>query len=166
MVILAMLLGLSTRKQRKFFKSFIGDAVSHTTASRSNSTSNLLKNLEAGLREFRSRPIEDRYKYLIIVEFDLEDGLGVKIKEDRVRERVILFVLGITLDNKKESIAFKLAKGETGEETSSLLNDLYRRGLEGKYLKLISSDGSKGIPPEADYKYGLSLCKMATLLYP
>ena len=101
MVILAMLLGLSTRKQRKFFKSFIGDVLSHTTAS------NLLKNLEAGLRESRSRPIEDRYKYLII------DGLWVKIKEDRVRERVILFVLGITLDNKKEIIAFKLAKGET-----------------------------------------------------
>jgi transposase-like protein len=133
MIVLAMLLGLSTRKQRRFFKSFIGDAVSHATAS------NLLKNLETGLREFRSRPIEDRYKYLII------DGLWVKIKEDRIRERVILFVLGITLDNRKEIIAFKLAKGETEEEATSLLNDLYRRGLEGKHLKLISSDGSKGI---------------------
>ena len=58
---------------------------------------------------------------------------------------VILFVLGVTLDNKKEIIAFKLAKGETEEECSALLNDLYRRGLEGKNLKLIASDGAKGI---------------------
>ena len=33
-VVLAMLLGLSVRKQRKFFRSFLGDAVSHTTAFR------------------------------------------------------------------------------------------------------------------------------------
>jgi putative transposase len=133
MVILSMILGLSTRKQRKFFQSFIGDAVSHTTAS------NLLKNLEADLKEFRSRPIEDRYKYLII------DGLWVNVKEERIRERVIVFVLGITLENQKEIIGFKLAKGETEEEVTGLLNDLYRRGLEGKHLKVISSDGSKGI---------------------
>lgn len=141
MVILSMLLGLSTRKQRKFFKSFIGDAVSHTTASK------LLKNLEVGLREFRSRPIEDKYKYLII------DGLWVKVRGERIQKRVILFVLGITLDNKKEIIAFKLARGETEEEVTSLLNDLYRRGLEGKHLRLISSDGSKGIKSAINMVY-------------
>jgi putative transposase len=58
---------------------------------------------------------------------------------------VILFVLGVTVDNKKEIIAFKLAKGETEEEVTSLLNDVYRRGLEDKNLKLIASDGAKGI---------------------
>ena len=124
---------LSTRKQRKFFRAFIGGAVSQTTASK------LLKKLEEGLKEFRTRPIEDKYKYLII------DGLWVKVKEEHIQERVILFILGITLDNKKEIIGFKLAKGESEEEVAALLNDLYRRGLEGKYLKLISSDRSKGI---------------------
>src|SRR3989338_2569101 len=134
MVVLSMLLGLSVRKQRKFFKSFIGDAVSHTTASR------LLKNLEDGLQDFRIKPIEDKYKYLLI------DGLWIHIKEaDKLKEKVILFVLGITNDNKEQIIAFKLAKGETEEEVTALLNDLYRRGLEGKYLKLIASDGAKGI---------------------
>ena len=67
MVILSMLLGLSVRKQRKFFKSFIGDAVSHSTASR------LLKNLEVELQEYRTRPIEDKYKYLLI------DGLWLSL---------------------------------------------------------------------------------------
>lgn len=134
MVVLSMVLGLSTRKQRRFFKAFIGDAVSHSTASR------LLKNLAAGLIEFRTSKIEDKYKYILI------DGLWVHVKDGgRLKNMVILFVLGVTIDNKKEIIAFKLAKGETEEEVTALLNDLYRRGLEGKNLKLIASDGSKGI---------------------
>ena len=133
MVVLSMILGFSTRKQRKFFKNFIGDSVSHTTASR------LLDNLQEDLQEFRARPIEDKYKYLLV------DGLWVHIKEKTIRNRPILFVLGITLDNKKEILTFKLAKGETEAEVSALLNDLYRRGLAGKNLKLIASDGAKGI---------------------
>ena len=132
-VILAMLLGLSVRKQRKFFKSFIGDAVSHTTASQ------LIRTLEDDLLEFRTRPIEDKYKYLLI------DGLWVKVKDGLLKEKVILFALGITQDNKKEIIAFRLANGETEEEVTVFLNDLYRRGLEGRSLKLIASDGAKGI---------------------
>jgi transposase-like protein len=133
MVVLSMILGLSSRKQRRFFKSFIGDAVSHATASR------LLKTLEYGLKEFRTAPIEDKYKYILI------DGFWIKIKERYICNRPILFVLGVTTDNKKEIIAFKLAKGETEEEASALLNDIYRRGLKGKNLKLIASDGAKGI---------------------
>ncbi len=133
MVLLSMLLGHSMRKQRKFFQTFIGDSVSHTTASR------ILKSLEGQLQEFRTKPISDRYKYLLI------DGLWVKVYDGRLKDMVILFALGVTLDNKKEIIAFKLAKGETEAEVTSLLNDLYRRGLEGKNLKLIASDGAKGI---------------------
>jgi len=133
-VVLSMILGLSTRKQRKFFKAFIGDAVSHGTASK------LLKNLEGALAEYRTKPIEDKYKYLLI------DGLWVSVMSNgHLRKMVILFVLGITLDNKKEIIAFKLAKGETEQEVSSLLNDIYRRGLEGKHVKVVASDGAQGI---------------------
>ena len=133
-VVLAMLLGLSVRKQRKFFRSFMGDAISHATASK------LIRTLEDGLQVFRTRKIEDKYKYLLL------DGLWVKVKDgNKLKEKVILFVLGITLDNKKELVAFRLAKGETEEEVTALLNDVYRRGLEGKQLKLIASDGAKGI---------------------
>jgi len=133
-VLLSMLLGLSVRKQRRFFKAFIGDAVSHTTASR------LIRSLEGDLQAFRTKPIKDKYKYLLI------DGLWVKIKDSgRLKEKVILFVLGITVDNQKEIISFKVAKGETELEVTALLNDIYRRGLEGKSLKIVASDGAKGI---------------------
>jgi len=134
MILYSMILGLSTRKQKRFFKGFIGDAVSHTTASR------ILRGLEGSLNEFRTKPIDDNYKYLLV------DGLWVKVRSgERLRKMVILFVLGITPDNKKELIAFRLAKGETEEEVTALLNDLYRRGLEGKNVKLIASDGARGI---------------------
>ena len=133
-IVLSMILGLSERKQRKFFKAFIGDAVSHGTASK------LLKNFEGDLAEYRTKPIEDKYKYLLI------DGLWVSVMSNgHLRKMVILFVLGITLDNKKEIIAFKLAKGETEAEVSGLPNDIYRRGLEGKHLKAVASDGAPGI---------------------
>ena len=141
-VVLSMILGLSLRKQRKFFKAFIGDAVSHGTASR------LLRNLESDLNEYRTQKIEDKYKYILI------DGLWVSVKDGNyLRKAVILFVLGVTLDNKKDMIAFKLAKGETEEEVTGLLNDLYRRGLEGKHLKLVASDGSKGIKAAINIVY-------------
>ena len=133
-IVLSMILGLSERKQRKFFNAFIGDAVSHGTASK------LLKNFEGDLAEYRTKPIEDKYKYLLI------DGLWVSVMSNGcLRKMVILFVLGITLDNKKEIIAFKLAKGETEAEVSGLLNDIYRRGLEGKHVKVVASDGAQGI---------------------
>jgi len=132
-VILAMILGLSTRKQKPVFKAITGDAVS------SGKASQLMKTLEGDIAEFRMQPIEDKYKYLLI------DGLWVHVMTDRLREMVILFVMGITLDNQKEMIAFKLASGETEQEVESLLNDLYRRGLEGKHLKVVGSDGAKGI---------------------
>ncbi|MBM3255282.1 MAG: IS256 family transposase [Candidatus Omnitrophica bacterium] len=133
MVVLSLLLGFSTRKQQKFFQAFIGDSVSHQTASR------LLQNLSDDLHAYRTSPIEDKYRFLII------DGLWVHIKEVDIKKRPILFALGITKDGKQEIIAFKLAKGETEEEYTSFLNDLYRRGLLGKSLELIISDGSEAI---------------------
>ncbi len=141
MVVLSMILGLSTRKQRKFFKSFIGDAVSHATASR------LLRNLEEDLKEFRTRKIDDKYKYLLV------GGLWIHIKEKSIRKRPIIFVLGITLDNKEEILAFKLAKGESEAEITPILNDLYRHGLEGKYLKVMASDDAGGIKAAMDMVY-------------
>jgi len=141
MVVLSLLLGFSTRKQQRFFQAFIGDSVSHQTASR------LLQNLSDDLREYHSRPIEDKYRFIFI------DALWVHIKEVDVRKRPVLFALGITKDGKQEIVAFKLAKGETEEEYTSFLNDLYRRGLKGKVLELIIQDGSEAITAAVNMVY-------------
>ena len=141
MIVLSLLLGFSTRKQQKFFQAFIGDSVSHQTASA------LLQNLSDDLREYQSQPIEDKYRFIFI------DGFWVHIKEIDIKKRPVLFALGITKDGKQELIAFKLAKGETEEEYTSFLNDLYRRGLKGKSLELIIQDGSEAITAAVNMVY-------------
>lgn len=141
MIVLSLLLGFSTRKQQRFFQAFIGDSVSHQTASA------LMQNLSDDLRQYQSMPIEDKYRFIFI------DGLWVHIKEVDIKKRPILFALGITKDGKQEIIAFKLAKGETEEEYTSFLNDLYRRGLKGKSLELIIQDGSEAITAAVNMVY-------------
>lgn len=141
MIVLSLLLGFSTRKQQRFFKAFIGDSVSHTTAS------SLLGSLADELRSYQTQAIEDRYRFIFI------DGLWVHIKEIDIKKRPILFALGVTLDGRQEIIAFKLAKGETEEEYTNFLNDLYRRGLKGKALELIIQDGSEAITAAVNTVY-------------
>jgi putative transposase len=141
MIVLSLLLGFSTRKQQRFFQAFIGDSVSHQTASA------LLQNLSDDLRQYQSQAIEDKYRFIFI------DGLWVHIKEIDIKKRPILFALGITKDGKQEIIAFKLAKGETEEEYMNFLNDLYRRGLKGKVLELIIQDGSEAITAAVNIVY-------------
>jgi len=133
MVVLSLLLGFSTRKQKKFFQAFIGDSVSHQTASK------LLQSLCTELRDYQTRKIDDKYRFLII------DALWIHIKEIDIKKRPILFALGVTKEGKREIIAFKLAKGETEEEYTNFFNNLFQRGLEGKSLELIISDGSAAI---------------------
>lgn len=133
MIVLSLLLGFSTRKQKRFFQAFIGDSVSHQTASK------LMQSLSDGLRGYQTAALEDKYRFLFI------DGLWVHIKEIDIKRRPVLFALGITKDGRQEIIAFKLAKGETEGEYTAFLNDLYRRGLTGKSLELIISDGSEAI---------------------
>jgi putative transposase len=141
MVVLSLLLGFSTRKQQRFFQAFVGDSVSHQTASQ------LLQTLGDDLKQYQSQPIEDKYRFIFI------DGLWVHIKEIDIKKRPILFALGVTTDGKQEIIAFKLAEGETEEEYTSFLNDLYRRGLRGKSLELIIQDGSEAITAAVNMVY-------------
>lgn len=132
-VLMSMLLGFSTRKQKRFFQQFLGDSVSHQTASR------FMESLDEKLQAYRMQAIEDKYKYLQI------DGFWVKVKEVELKCRPIVFVLGITHDNHKEVISFRLCRGETENEIRGILYDLYRRGLQGSGLRVITSDGSRGI---------------------
>ena len=138
-IALSVILGLSTRKQAKLFNKLIGDSVSHQTAAR------LIYYLEEELKVFRQRPIVNKYKYLIV------DGMWVTMKELWVKKRPVLFALGVTRDNKKELLAFKLAKGETETEYTAFLNDLYRRGLTD--VGCITADGAESITAAVNTVY-------------
>jgi putative transposase len=141
MILLSLILGLSCRKQRQFFKNFFQSCVSHTTASK------LLTKLEYELKNYRTQPVRDDYSYLVL------DAIWMHIKELNIKNRPILFAMGIREDESKQILGFKLAKSESEQEWLSFLNDLYRRGLEGKNLKLIISDNCPGLKSALNFVY-------------
>lgn len=150
-VVLSIMLGLSGRKQETFFKSFTGASISATTASK------LIKNISEEVGSYRQRELEDRYKYIYI------DGIWVSMKEIGIKKRPLLIAVGITLEGKKEVIGYKLCKGETEVECTGFIDDLYRRGLKGKHLKLVISDGSKGIINAINQVYPYARIQLCTV---
>lgn len=150
-ILKSLVLGLSTRKQKKFFNSFIGDSVSHTTASR------LVNEISYLLNQYRNKPLVDQYKYLYL------DAIWVHLKELDIKNRPVLVALGIKKDGSKDILAFKLANSESEKEWLGLINDLYRRGLEGFKLELIISDSCPGLKSAISYVYPYTQLQLCTV---
>lgn len=91
--------------------------------------------------QFHRRKLSDSYHYLI---FD-----GVSACDSRlvgeVQRRVALCAYGINQQGQGELIDFFLVKAEGEESWTSLLLDLWNRGLKGASLQLIVSDGHAGL---------------------
>lgn len=153
-ILKALILGLTTRKQTKFFKSFLGDSVSHTTAS------GMVNKISYLVNHYRNMPLSDEYEYLYL------DAIWVHIKELNIKNRPIMVALGVKADGSKHILTFKLAKSESEAEWSGLINDLYRRGLKGYNLKLVISDNCAGLKSAINYVYpyvALQLCTVHKL---
>jgi putative transposase len=134
-VILAgFVLGLSTRKVGEALLALLGRAVSAATVSQ------VAKTLDAAVAAFHRRPLQSRYKALML------DGvvLARKTGAGAVR-RPVLVALGLRPDGKKEIIDFRLAGSESAAEWEQFLADLYRRGLTGEGLDMICVDGGSGL---------------------
>jgi len=134
--------GVSTRNVGKALKALLGKEISAQTVS------NICKKLNREIKKFHERKIEDEYIYLIV------DGIHLKVKDGvRYRKRVVLCAYGVRKDGRRELIDFMIVQGESETAWEGLLGDLYRRGLEGKELKLIVSDGSKGLEKALEIIY-------------
>jgi len=108
--------------------------VSHGTVS------NIVKRLDTKVKEYRTKPILDEYQYLFL------DGISLKIRYNNAyHNRRVLVAYGITLFGERKFIGFIQTQGESSDAWEGFLNDLYRRGLIGKNLKLIIVDGAKGL---------------------
>lgn len=126
--------GVSTRRVGACVKPLLGEAVSASTVSR------VCEVLTQEVLAFHRRPLEDAYRSLLL------DGLVFKVKGALGRRRrTLLCALGITLEGRREVIAFRLVKGESEGAWTAFLDDLYQRGLFGRGLRLITSDGSPGL---------------------
>ena len=134
-VILAgFVLGLSTRKVGETLLALLGRKVSPSTVSQ------VAKTLDAAVAGFHRRPLQNRYKALML------DGVVLARKTGAgALRRPVLVALGLRHDGKKEIIDFRLAASESAAEWENFLADLYRRGLTGEGLDMICVDGGAGL---------------------
>lgn len=125
--------GVSTRDVAGALKPVLGFDLSASAVSR------ITKRLDHNVREYHQRELLDEYQFLFL------DGIAISVKGSlKAKKILVLVAYGITMFGKKELIAFKIANAESNVTCESFLNDLFRRGFEGKNLKLIVTDGSKG----------------------
>src|SRR2546429_622007 len=86
-------------------------------------------------------PLVDEYLYLFL------DGIVLKVRDParKVRRRVILVAYGVTRTGQRRVLAYQFAHDESQTAWEQFLQDLFLRGLEGKALQLIISDGGRGL---------------------
>jgi putative transposase len=130
----AFLAGVSTRRVGEVLEPVLGERLSPQTVSR------ILSSLDSEVRRYHSRPLSDEHCYLFL------DGITLKVKSVLgVKKRLVLCAYGITSDGKRELISFRQATAESEQQWEAFLRSLYARGLEGKSLQLIVTDGCAGL---------------------
>lgn len=138
----AFLRGISTREVAGVLKPILGTNISASAVSR------ITKSLNTQVKTFHQRKLIDEYQFLFL------DGIALSVKGAlKAKKILILAAYGITIFGKKELIAFRIANAESNNACEGFLNDLFKRGLEGKNLKLIVTDGSKGFINAVDLVY-------------
>jgi putative transposase len=131
----AFLRGISTRQVSDVLQPVLGETYSATTIS------NITRELNQAVQQFHRSPLADEYLYLFL------DGIVLKVRDSarKVRRRMILVAYGVTRGGLRRVLAYQFAQDESQAAWEQFLQDLYLRGLEGKTLQLIVSDGSKGL---------------------
>ncbi len=134
LILAAFLLGLSTRKVGEALLPLLGVRVSPSTVSR------IAAALDAAVASFHQRALADRYPVLLL------DGVVLSRKTGAgALRRPVLVALGITESGAKEVIDFELVEGESQRAWERFLSRLEARGLSGKKLRLVVSDGGPGL---------------------
>jgi transposase-like protein len=130
----AFLRGLSTRAVGRVVALLTEEPVSAQTVSR------LTRDLDQAVAQFHGAPLGDTWRYLFL------DGVSLRVRRPGGRKRVQLLVAyGIRADGTRQLLAFTRSTGESQAAWEGLLHDLYRRGLEGRQLQLIVTDGCAGV---------------------
>jgi putative transposase len=125
--------GVSTRRLRRVAEELFGCPVSATTVSRTTGY------LDEELKRYRTKPLVDDFDFLFL------DGITQKVREIGVRKKMMLCALGMKEDGSRESLSFQMADREDVESWRAFLFDLKSRGLQGKNLKLITTDGNPAL---------------------
>jgi transposase-like protein len=125
--------GASTRETALIAEGLLGRKLS------ASAVSALVKLMAEEVQKFHRRLLADDWRLLIL------DGVWVKVGGYRLSNKVMLVAYGVRADGRREVIDFRQARSESRAEWEAFLWDLYRRGLKGADLWLVTVDGGKGL---------------------
>ena len=131
--------GVSTRKLKGIAKEIYGKEVSAQTVS------NTFSQLDKELERFKDKPIDDTVEFLFL------DGISQKVREIGIEKKMMLCAFAIHRKRpgekqpKKEILSFQLTDVEDEASWKGFIADLKGRGLQGKKLKLIITDGNPAL---------------------
>jgi len=124
--------GVSTRKVKKITEELCGHSFSASTISRIN------KKLDAELKRFAKRPLEEAYPYLIL------DARYEKVREDGViGSQAVLVAIGINWDGRRCVLGVELASRESTTSWRDFVLGLKERGLHG--VEFVVTDDHSGL---------------------
>lgn len=130
----AFLRGISTRQVGRVVATLTGEIVSAQTVSR------LTRDLDQAVRQFHRAQLQDEWAYLFL------DGVSLRVRRPAGRKRVqMLVAYGVRADGSRQLLGFLRSPGESQAAWEALLGDLYRRGLQGRKLLLMVTDGCAGL---------------------
>jgi len=134
--------GLSTRQVGPVLAKLLDDVVSPTTVS------TITRALDQAAAAFHHRTLGDHYQYLFL------DAVSLRVKGlAGSKRRLILVAYGIRPTGQRDLIDFRLARYETQATWEAFLTTLACRGLVGKQLQLITTDGQRGLHAALDLVY-------------
>ena len=124
--------GVSTRKVSKVMEALCGTSFSKSTVS------DVCKDLDKAVTEFRSRPLEGDYPFLTV------DATYFKVRENnRVISKAFMIAYGTNAEGHREILGFGVYANESNATWTDFLLGLKKRGLAG--LLMITSDAHEGI---------------------
>jgi len=138
----AFLRGIATRAVGRVVALLTDEPVSAQTVSR------LTRVLDREVQKFHQARLDDDYRYLLL------DGVWIKVRRAFGPQRVLLLVAyGVRANGQRQLLAFTRARGESQAAWEGFLWDLQQRGLAGRQLQLVLSDGCAGLAAAMETVY-------------
>ena len=124
--------GVSTRKISQIVETLCGTSISKS------SVSELCRDLDPKVDEFRNRPLDKVYPFLTV------DATYFKVRENhRIVSKAFMIAYGTSADGRREVLGFGVYHNESRETWKVFLKSLKERGLKG--LLMITADAHEGI---------------------
>lgn len=124
--------GVSTRKVTTVVETLCGKSISKSAVSE------LCKDLDVAVNEFKNRPLTDHYPFVTI------DATYFKVREDhRVISKAFMVAYAVNSKGCREIIGFGVYPNESKETWTDFLQSLKNRGL--KDVRIFLSDAHEGM---------------------